>query len=363
MNRRAALEQWLRSVWSGDRPALAWLLLPLTLFWRLGSEIHRALYATGLRKVVQLGAPVISVGNLVVGGSGKTPVTLELAVRLLEAGRKVAVVSRGYGRRTTGVVIISDGQALRSTAEEGGDEPVWLARKEPRLIVVAGEKRAEAAATALELGADLIVLDDGLSHYGLRHDLDVVVIDDARRFENGHFLPAGPLRLPVSTARSADLLWWTRLLPEDRRQLEPEALRSRPSVHSEYAPLRLVDLELQPREDLATLRGRRVLAVCGIAHPAGFEATLEQLGANVRGLLRYEDHHPFTKDDVVHIEASARSERCDLIMTTEKDAMRLAPVASGDRYRALAMETTVRDPAALETLIRRFKVALTVEAG
>ncbi len=363
MNRRAALEQWLQRVWSGDRPVLAWLLLPLSLFWRLGSAMHRALYATGLREVVQLGAPVISVGNLVAGGSGKTPVALELASRLVDAGRKVAVVSRGYGRRSRGVVIISDGQALRTTAEEGGDEPVWIARKDPRLIVVVGEKRAEAAATALELGADLVLLDDGLSHYGLRRDLDVVVIDDGRRFENGHFLPAGPLRLPTSVAAGADLIWWTRVLPEDQRLLEPAELRSRPSVHSEYAPQRLVDLELQPREELTTLRGRRVLAVCGIARPAGFEAALEQLGTNVRGLLRYEDHHLFSKEDVAHIMASARSERCDLIVTTEKDAVRLARVATGDQYRALAMETVVRDPVAIEALLRRFKAGPPAEAA
>ena len=363
MSRRGDLERTFQRIWAGEHPVVSFLLWPLSLVWWLGSVIHRALYAVGLKPSVQLGVPVISVGNVVVGGAGKTPVTLELATRLIRAGRRVAVVSRGYGRVSTGTVIVSDGQALRATAADGGDEPVWLARREPKLMVVVSEKRAEAASAALDLGADLILMDDGLSHYGLRRDVDVVVIDDRGRFGNGRMLPAGPLRMPKGRARQAALLWWTKVNTLEHRRPEPLLLRTQPAVHSSYAAETLVDLELHAKEAVETLRGRRVLAVCGIARPENFESSLEALGANVRALLPFPDHHRFAREDVAAIERAVREHRCDLVVTTEKDAVRLALVTSGDLYRALAMKLSVLDPEALDGLIRRFQPAAPLETG
>lgn len=352
---RASLERWLRRTWDGKRRFSALLLLPLSLLWWLGTLLHRAQYALGLRKTVRIPVPVVAVGNLTVGGAGKTPVTLELARRLLDGGRRVAVVSRGYGRISRGVVLVSDGQTIRSNAEEGGDEPLWLARCEPRLMVLVGEKRSEAASVAVDLGADLVLLDDGLSHYGLHRDATVVVVDDQARFGNGLLLPAGPLRLRTANAGSADLVWWTRVPSlSAARKMEPTALVRRPSVHSSYSADRLVDLDLNDAATIESIRGQRVLGVCGIARPDGFERTLEQLGANVRAVKAFPDHHRFTPADVAEIERIARAEHCELILTTEKDAVRLSRVASGERYRAVAMTVKVHDPAALDSFVQHF---------
>jgi tetraacyldisaccharide 4'-kinase len=317
----------------------------------------------GLLPSAKAGVPVIAVGNLTVGGAGKTPVTLELAKRFLDGGRRVAVVSRGYGRTTKGTVIVSDGQAVRAGADDGGDEPLWLARQEPRLIVVVGEKRAAAASTAVDLGADLVLLDDGLSHYSLQRDAKVIVIDDQARFGNGFLLPAGPLRLRLSHAHQADLLWWTRVDEPKTRRPEPRNIDGIPSVHSAYRAGRLVDLQLAAKEPLTALQGVRVLGVCGIARPAGFEATLDSLGANVRGVLSFPDHHLFTAVDVATIESAARAEHCDLILTTEKDAVRLARVTSGEQYRAVAMTVAVHDPAALNRFIHHYVPGLPAEVA
>jgi tetraacyldisaccharide 4'-kinase len=360
---RAAIERWLGQVWIGRRPLASLLLWPLSLGWWIGSALHRAAYGIGLRSTVRAGVPVIAVGNLTVGGAGKTPVTLALATRLIADGRKVAVVSRGYGRRSRGVVIVADGQAVRATADDGGDEPLWLARREPRLIVVVGERRAEAAATAMDLGADLVILDDGLSHYGLAHTVEVVVIDDGRRLGNGRLLPAGPLRLAPAAAARADLIWWTGVSADAVRVPVPEALRSHPAVHSSYAATGLVDFELRRREPIEALKGRRILAVCGIARPEAFEATLAALGANVRDLAAFPDHHRFSRGDVERIDRLARSKSCDLIVTTEKDAMRLGLVTeAGDWYRALAMDVVIKDTA-FDLFARRFSPGLPSEAA
>jgi tetraacyldisaccharide 4'-kinase len=356
------MERWLRDVWDGRRPIASIFLLPLSLLWWVGSVVHRGIYALGIRRAARVGAPVVAIGNLTIGGAGKTPVTRELASRLLSRGRRAAVVSRGYGRRTHGVVIVSDGETIRANAQDGGDEPVWLARRERGLIVVVGEKRAAAAATAVDLGADIVLLDDGLSHYGLEQDVKVIVIDGQRSLGNGRLLPAGPLRLFAGTVRNADLLWWTRVSP-NHPLAAPKPLHSCPSVQSTYAPAGLLDLDLAPREPVSALAGKRVLAVCGIARPDGFESTLLMAGANVRALSEFPDHHIYSAADVAHIESTARAERCDWIVTTEKDAVRLSSIASGDLYRALAMEVHIQDTTAIDALVRRFVPDRPLEAA
>jgi tetraacyldisaccharide 4'-kinase len=351
---RGAIEQALREAWAGRRPLLAASLAPLGWLWSVGSAVDRALFATGLRARTRVAVPVLSVGNLVVGGAGKTPATLELARRLQAHGRRVAVLSRGYGRSSgSRVVIVSDGQAVRATPDEGGDEPLWLARRLPGLMVVVAAKRAEAAQHAIELGADVLLLDDGLSHRALVRDADLVVVDAKTGLGNGRMLPAGPLREPASSARDAALVWLSRCGSETGPV--PKLLEKRPVVRTRYVASGLVDLELHAAGGLRDLHGARVLGVCGIARPESFERTLRELGANARSCLSFADHHRFTAADVERLSKEAARDRVDVIVTTEKDALRLAQVAPPGFARAIRMETEViGDPSGLDALIRRF---------
>lgn len=362
--RRGRLEDALRSAWRGERPVLSAFLVPAGWLYAAGAGVNRGLYRLGWRKAHRAVAPVISVGNLVVGGAGKTPVTLELARRLLAAGRRVAVLSRGYGRRSDQpVVVVSDGSAVRASVEEGGDEPVWLAHRLPGLRVVVAAERFRAADVALELGADLLLLDDGFSHRALARDAEVVVVDAQVGLGNGRPLPAGPLREPPAAAAGASLLWLTRC--EDAAVPPPLALEGLPLVRSRYLAGALVDPALRPAGVPGDLAGKRVLAVCGIARPESFERTLDGLGAVVRNLAAFPDHHRFTAQEAEALAREADAERCEYVITTEKDILRLPTEgALAGRVRALRMETSVLAPrASLEALLSRFAPVSAGEAA
>ncbi len=284
--------------WWWDRAPPAWSA-PLelaSLAWRAGSGLHRA-----FTRPARAGVPVISVGNLTVGGAGKTPVALEIAQRLLARGRRPAVLSRGYGRRGRAPLLVSpDASAL-----DVGDEPLLLARR--GLTVFVGPRRALLASIAVQRGADVLVLDDGLQHHGLARDLDVVVFDASNPFGNGRLLPRGPLREPLEALRRVGrgLLWLTRCdLPRDPRaaQLPPW-----PAVESEYRAQ-------------AELRGKRAFLFAGIAQPASFESTVRALGAEIAGTRWFPDHHRYGAADLSALRRAAGGAR---LVTTEKDLVRI----------------------------------------
>lgn len=341
--------------WKSEPTAGSRALAPLGWPWAVGATLHRKAYDWGLLRRDTLEVPVVSVGNLVVGGAGKTPVTLFLAQTLIAAGRRVAVASRGYGRKPgAAVVLVSDGEAVRATADEGGDEPVWLAHRCPGLIVTVSALRVEAARAAIELGADLVLLDDGFSHHRLARRDDVLVVDDDWKLGNGLTLPAGPLREPARAGRRASMVWLTKCRSADA--LPPPALSTLPVVRSRYDATGLVDLDLREAGTTSELKEKRVVALCGIARPAAFEQTLQSLGASVREVMAFPDHHRFTDDELAHVASVARSERADLVITTEKDAMRLAGRFPGDvPARALRMDVQLLgDTSAFDALVRRY---------
>lgn len=346
------------ALWRGERPLAESAWAPLGWAWAVGATLHRKAYDFGILRREALSVPVISVGNLVVGGAGKTPVTLALAERFLKAGRRVAVVSRGYGRMsTTPVVIVSDGSAVRATALEAGDEPVLLAHRAPELIVVVGSSRVAAGRVAVELGADLVLLDDGFSHHALERRDDILVVDRAWGVGNGRTLPAGPLREPRRQSARASLVWLSKC--KSVHDQVPEPLGSHPVIRSCYEARSLVDLELREAGSVQQLVGARVVAVCGIARPKAFEQTLSELGASVRALLDFPDHHRFTRDDADDMARVMRSERAEMVVTTEKDAVRLSGLMPAD-VRAVALRMDVRvvgDATALDDLVRRYAPA------
>jgi tetraacyldisaccharide 4'-kinase len=326
----------LESIWWGPDPGAAGraLLPPLLAaeaVFRLGAAARGALYDRGVLRAERAGAPVVSIGNLAVGGAGKTPAAIAVGRRLLARGRRIAVLSRGYGAARSDARVVCDGERLLLGADDGGDEPVLIARRLPGARVLCGPRRADLARLAVDaLGADALLLDDGFQHRALARDLDVVVLDAASPFGNGRLLPAGPNREPRSALRRAGLVWISRVdqarpdVLESLRALAHDAVGREP-VESRHAAVDVVDGALSRSLGVGALRGRRVLLLAGVARPAGVRRTVEALGAEVAAEALFADHHRFAPAELDAAFRAADAARCDAIVTTEKDAVRLAP--------------------------------------
>jgi tetraacyldisaccharide 4'-kinase len=269
---------------------------------------------------------VISVGNLTFGGTGKTPFVEFLARRFLFEGRRPAVVSRGYGRRSKGVVVVSEGEGPRVGPEEGGDEPVAIARRVPGVAVVVGEARVEAARAAIEAGADLILLDDGFQHLGLQRDVDLLLVDAADPFGGGRLPPDGRLREPLSALARADAFVFTRI---DRGEPPADAVaeiaRRNPRAPMFTARIRSTGLFDGRGSPVAStqLAARRFVAVCGIANPAVFAHSIRELDLAAEEILTFPDHHAYRRRDLAAIRRAADRSGGAWILTTEKDAVKL----------------------------------------
>jgi tetraacyldisaccharide 4'-kinase len=285
--------------------------------------------------------PVVSVGNLSVGGTGKTPIVAHLAQLLLKHGERPSILSRGYGRRKPrdGVTVVSDGSSVLAGVGSAGDEPLMLARALPGVPVLVGASRYLSGWLAEEqLGASVHLLDDGFQHFELDRDVDLLVIDE--RDLSDRPLPSGRLREPLTMAAKADA---ALVNAADDTAAERVASGLRLStwfrVERKLGMPSLIAGPGRPTTD-------RVLAVAGIACPERFFADLVTAGWNVVGTLRFPDHHPFTNRDVRRLadEASAAGA---IVMTTEKDAVRLAARELGTLAVAAVPLTVSIEPAPL----------------
>jgi tetraacyldisaccharide 4'-kinase len=303
------------------------LLLPLSWLYALVMICRNKAFDVGLLKSVDAGVPVISVGNLTAGGTGKTPLVEFIARVLLSRGKRVAIVSRGYGRVSRGVQIISDGRSVLLDAAQGGDEPVQIARKFPGAIVVVGERRAEAARVAIDqLGANVIVIDDGFQHRYLRRDLDIVVVDSRTDLVREPVLPAGMRREPMAGLRRAGFLVFSKVSSKDvadarRSRLSPwfdgPTMSSRYRIESVHravdgTPVNVDELFVKP-----------AVAFSGIGDHDGFVSGLRDLGCTVSADLRFPDHHRYSNNDFRRISSEMERSGAGICITTEKDATRI----------------------------------------
>jgi tetraacyldisaccharide 4'-kinase len=289
------------------------------------------LYARGVLHSRALDCPVVSIGNLTVGGTGKTP-AVELAVRtLMDLGHRPGVLSRGYGRRGGGVQIVADAASIRLDAEEAGDEPFLLARRLPGVPVVVGPNRYEAGRVArARFGVTAIVLDDGFQHRTLRKDLEIVMARASQPWGNGRLLPGGPLREPLAALGRAHLVVTTGARrPDDAHEVRQTVGRIAPSVPvltAVHVPTECFESSAMRFVPLDTLGGTRLLAFAGIGSPAGFRHTLREAGATVVEFQEFADHHWYTRDDLARLERRAVDAHADGFVTTEKDWVRLRPL-------------------------------------
>lgn len=290
---------------------------------------------------------IVSVGNLTVGGTGKTPLALWLAQALQERGYRVGILTRGYKGTTTALTVVGTAGKPLVTPEEVGDEAVMMAQRFSG-IVIAGRDRVAAAARAHdEFGLDVVILDDGFQYRRLSRDVDILLMS-AQANNNQWLLPAGPFREPLTAVPRADIVVLTKSAaagPAPTRVFTPTAAAT--VFSGDLAPTTFVSSVNGERQQhsLASVAGQRVLAVTGIAAPASFYKILHEWNAVITEILEFPDHHSYTHADWQHI--TQLSQKCDLIVTTEKDLVKLErfPFAAG-RLLALRVEMQI-DPSAL----------------
>jgi tetraacyldisaccharide 4'-kinase len=310
------------------------VLIPLALAYRSALAIRRVAYASGLLRSGRLPCRVVAVGNLTVGGTGKTPLVEHLARSLRARGRRVVILSRGYGRRASEAVsVVSDGARVLLDAGAAGDEPALLARRLHGVPVVVGRDRHRAGMWLMSrFCPDVVLLDDGFQHMRLHKDLEVVCLDARAPWGRGGLLPRGSLREPRAALRRADLLVLTHAVDSGdtarlRRELRTWVPHA-PVALAEYEPEGCVEVGSGRVHAGDAIRGRPCLTFAGIAIPEDFAATVTGAGGLVRDFVAFPDHHAYTVRELAALEARARHVGAHLLVTTEKDAVRLPPVVS-----------------------------------
>ncbi len=313
------------------------LLIPFSWLYAAGVSVRNRLYAIGVFKARSLPCRVISVGNIVVGGTGKTPAVITIAKHLQKEGKRVAILLRGYKRHAREkMTIVSDGKKVCASPAEGGDEAHMMARHLSDIPIIADKCRYLAGQIAFErFNVDVLLLDDGFQHRQLARDIDILTVPATHPFGNPKgLLPVGTLREPPSALQRADLILLTHTdIPnvsleakEAVKQLAPSALILE-SVHqpTHLYPLASEDSErnINVHTDIKALKGKRLLAVCGIGNPDAFVATLMRCYPENVELLAFPDHHVYTEADRRQIHAAFQTSAADLIVTTQKDEQKL----------------------------------------
>ncbi len=314
-----------RIFYDDKRRIIFFPLFVVSLVYRAVVGIRNFLYKCGLLSTQSVTCPVISVGNIMVGGTGKTPTVIMLADMLKGHGWRPAVLSRGYGgkrKNKNDAAVVSDGKAFFMGPREAGDEPVQIAESLPSVPVIVGADRALAGRLAIEkLGANVLILDDGFQHRQLTRDIDIVLLDEERPFGNGFLLPRGGLREPHRALKRAD----TVILTTGGSHDGPLGT----GFHCSHVfrgcrtPVNLIRGFDNNKYPLADLSGKSVCAFSGIARPEGFQSMLKPLCSDLTSLIPFPDHHIYTVGDIEHIRKKYRDCGAHMLVTTVKDGVKL----------------------------------------
>ena len=311
------------------------------------------LYRSGILKQYRLGRPVVSVGNITVGGTGKTPLVVKIAQIYKQNKLKPVILTRGYmGRGVAG-------------NNKQSDEAAMMREILPDVPILSGADRIKNAEQFLKNNqADVFILDDGFQHWRLARDLDIVAIDATNPWGNGRLLPRGILREPLAALRRANLLILTKVdLGREQTGLIRKRLAAigcaQQLIETVHRPARLMDLKTGMSRELETIAGQRVCAVCSLGAPAAFAATLTQLGAKIQKAFNFADHYVYNTTDIRGILEHCRRDHIGIVITTQKDAVKLADLRDDIRqvkdveFQSLHIELTVRDETGKNAFFKR----------
>jgi tetraacyldisaccharide 4'-kinase len=327
------------------------LLFGGSKLFQFAVKMRRFLYNARVLRDRTLGVQVIAIGNLTVGGTGKTPVVEKFARELRDQGRTVAILSRGYRSKprpfhewlmnkllfredTTPPRIVSDGKSLLLDSEMAGDEPYMLASNLKDVVVLVDKDRVKSGRFAIEqYGCDTLLLDDGFQYWDLRgRRHDVVLVDRQQPFGNEHLLPRGTLREPPSHLARANTIFITKSdgNTEELRERIARYNVTAPVIECVHHPLYFEDAFTAERFELSAIRNRKVASLSGIAQPESFEQSLVKLGAELVYSKRFADHHRFSQQEILNVINRSKKRQADLILTTQKDAVRFPKIDRRD---------------------------------
>jgi tetraacyldisaccharide 4'-kinase len=323
----------------------------LSKLFQVAVKTRRLLYNLRILRDSTLGVQVIAIGNLTVGGTGKTPVVEKFARELRDQGRNVAILSRGYRSRptplhqrfinkillradTTPPRVVSDGRSLLLDSETAGDEPYMLASNLKDVVVLVDKDRVKAGRYAIEkFGCDTLLLDDGFQYWKLRgRRQDIVLVDCQQPFGNERLLPRGTLREPPSHLARASTIFITKSdgKTAELRKRIAELNSNAGIIECVHHPLYLEDVFTGQRHELALIKGRKVASLSGIAQPESFEHNLVSSGSELVYSKRFADHHRFTQQEVLNAINRSKKRQAEMIITTQKDAVRFPKIDRRD---------------------------------
>ncbi len=333
------------------------LLMPLSWFYRAVIWIRNYCWTSGIFKQKRLSCTVISVGNIVVGGTGKTPAVAAIAKLLQNEGFQVAVLLRGYRRHSSEeITVVSNGEDLLCSREESGDEADMLARQLPNIPIIVGKQRYLTGKAAIDrFKSNVLILDDGFQHRQLARDVDILTIDATQPYGTGALLPIGTLREPISALQRADIILLTRTDAVDTNiaKLKAELNRLAPNtpiLESKHQPTSLYWLNYTDKHTkmpIENLTNKRLLAVCGIGNPDAFVATLGQYHPEAVELYAFPDHHVYTESDLQKIQYQMQLCGAEWVVTTQKDEQKLASLSTKLPIVVLAIELVITEDEAV----------------
>jgi len=301
--------------------SIQYLLIPFGLLYGAILQIRNWGYDVGILKSESFAVPVISVGNITAGGTGKTPFTIFLAQALGDSYKRIAIVSRGYGRKSTGVQLVASRGQLFLDAEQAGDEPYLLARSLPEAVIVVSEKRTDGIRMAInKFQSDLIILDDAFQHRSVKRNLDILLVNAKEAWQGNFPIPAGTLREFRFNYQRAQLIVCSNL---EEGTTPPFTSQDLPVFQSTSHLNEVVDIQNKVVGNIEDFKSKNVLAFAGIAHPENFFTALSKSAVNIKEIVGFRDHYNFTEHDLIKLFKGAGSAKCEVLLCTEKDLVKM----------------------------------------
>ncbi len=304
----------------------------ISVLYKIVLKIRDYFYKIGIFKSVKIDIPVISIGNITLGGTGKTSICITLAKMLYGKKLNIAILSRGYkGNREKNFGVVNDGNRILLSQEEAGDEPYLLVKKLPFVKILVGKNRAKSADYAQKnFNSNLIILDDGFQQKKLFSDINIVLLDAKNPFGNYKLFPGGILREPIMKLKKSDIVIITNINLVQQYQIiinEVKSINPYAAIFtSQYIPVKITDLAIKAEIKKEDIVNKSILAVTGIANPEYFKEMIEKWLNKKIKIVSYPDHYQFTKNDFKEIKNRAKNYACDLILITEKDAVKFVPL-------------------------------------